>query len=81
VLVQQDIWFGTSFHGVTGVGFEDMYLVVVVTEACNMLRCRMCSSYTVVLVRLLAAEWVCQAADVAAASLTGSCDLPRPVFF
>jgi len=53
VLVQQDIWLGTSFRGVTGVGFQDMYLVVAVTEACSVLWCRMCSSYTVVLVRLL----------------------------
>jgi len=53
VLIQQDIWLGTSFRGVTGVGFEDMCLVVVVTEACNVLRSRMCSSYTAVLVRLL----------------------------
>lgn len=81
MLLRQDVWLGTSFRGVTGVGLEDMYLVVVFNEACNVLQCRMCSSYTVVLVRLLAAEWVCQAADVAAASWTGSCDRPRPVFF
>lgn len=53
MLIQQDIWLGTSFRGVTGVGFEDMYLAVVVTEAHNVLRCRMCSSYTAILVSLL----------------------------
>ena len=62
--------------------FVSRGITVVVTEACNVLRCRMCSSYTVVLVRLLVGGRVgiCEAA-AAAASWTGSCDLPRPVSF
>jgi hypothetical protein len=67
--------------GLQGVGLEDMYLVVAAAEACSVLWCRMCSSYVVVLVRLLVGGRVgCRATDVAAASWTSSCDLPRPVF-
>jgi hypothetical protein len=64
-----------------GVGLEDMYLVVAAAEACSVL-CRMCSSYIVVLVKLLVGgRVVCRATDVATASCTRSCDLSRPVFF
>jgi hypothetical protein len=73
--------------GLQGVGLEDMYLVVVVVvaaaaavAACNVLWCPVCSSYTVLVRLLVGGRVVCQATDVAAASWTGSYDLPRPVF-